>query len=214
MQAFLISCLALASLLWAGPGQAKTILVFDQAGNCLERNRATPTPPDSAFRANHGDSAVLFATDSDPAPEVPTKYIRATIQGGQVVNIALDPSWSPPVTIDPLEEMRALVRGNVLASVHDKRWLAQKEAAKLIAIPWIKANPTATQAEFQAAVFAALAAELPAGEPIVVNPDGIIASYALAAKERGLIAEASFTALRDLVVATPEKQIQKLLAQL
>lgn len=152
----------------------------------------------------------------------PAASLLAVIEAGQVVSVGVDPAWvAPPPPPDPIEELKAslnevktVVAGNLAASEHDRRWLAQKEEVKNQGIPWIKANPTATQAEFQQAVFAAMASELPAGEPIVVNPDGIIASYALAAKERGLIAEASFISLRDLVVTTSDKELAKLLAKL
>jgi hypothetical protein len=212
MKKTIIICVALALAALAAPAWAAMyVFQFDGSGQVISMSRYDAAP----YPKVQSGGLVWVSQDDAIGRADDIRRVKATIQGDQVVGVALDPTWTPPAPApDPLDELRSLVRGNILASDHDKRWLAQKEAAKAIAIPWIKANPTATQAEFQNAVFAALVDELPTGEPIVVNPGGIIASYALAAKERGLIAEATFIALRDFVVATTEKKLAKLLAQL
>jgi hypothetical protein len=110
-------------------------------------------------------------------------------------------------------QLSAVVSATLPVSEHDRRWLAQKEAAKRLGIAWIKAHPACTQAEAEEALAAALAAGLP-GEPLVISPAGVIASYALAAHGRGYIPEANFTALRDLVAAASQEQLVQLLAKL
>jgi hypothetical protein len=171
--------------------------------------------------AEHGIPAgeiMVYAT-ADPAEaeallNAPLAALLPTLAGGQVTGVAVNPVWAPPAPPpDPLAELKQIVDQNILASEHDRRWLAQKEAAKRLGIPWIKAHPAASQAEAEAALTAALAAEFP-GEPLVASPAGVILSYAKAAQARGHIPEAGFAALRDLVAATPDSQLAKLLAKL
>jgi hypothetical protein len=171
--------------------------------------------------ADHGVPAgeiMVYAT-TDPAEaeallNAPLAALVPTLADGQVVSVAVDPAWTPPAPPpDPLAELKQIVDQNILASEHDRRWLAQKEAAKRLGIPWIKGHPAASQAEAEEALTTLLAAEFP-GEPLVASPAGVILSYAKAAQARGYIPDPSFTALRDLVAAAPEAQLTKLLAKL
>ncbi len=135
--------------------------------------------------------------------------------------VSPNPAWQPPAPpVDRLADLVAKVdaateqvNGNILASPHDKRWLAQKNEAKSEGIAWVKAHPASTQTEAETAINAIIAAAFPA-EPRVVSGGGLIVSYAVEAQARGIIAAATYEALRDFMVATPDKQLQKLLAKL
>ena len=145
--------------------------------------------------------------------------LLVTLDQDQVLDIAPDPGWSPPEPpADPVralgEEVRALqqaVARNILASPHDRRWSVQKEAAKGV-MDWIKDNPQCEQAEVEALVLAAMSQAQP-GQPLVVNPAGLIESYAVEAAARGYTAQAGFPALRDLIVASSDQDLRLMLAQ-
>ena len=185
----------------------------------------------AAAQATGLDSAGLV---SWPAPDretaealllVDLPELVATIEGGEVVSVAIDPDYTPPAPApDPvqarLEALEAAVKlqeqavaANLLATAHDRKWLAQKETAKLVGIPYIQEHPECSQAEVEAAVVAALTAAYP-GQAIVVSGPGIIQSYADEALARGYLSEASFLALRDLVAASTPAQVQAMLAVL
>lgn len=189
------------------------IYVISPDGVCRERNTAAPAPPLSVFTARYGEGVVLLPHESDPYPTVPVEHL--VLVDGQ---LSVDPAWSPPEAAAPVDlaariaDLEAVVAGNVLASVHDRRWLAQKERAKLFGIPWIQSHPEAGLADLEAAVLAELAEVFP-GDPIVTGA-GIVMSYAAEAAKRGYIPEPSFEALRDLVVGASAAQIQAMLAVL
>lgn len=121
------------------------------------------------------------------------------------------------LTPEPLAERLAAIEqavaGNLLATAHDRKWLAQKETAKLVGIPYLREHPGCAQAEVEAVVAAALAAAHP-GQAIVVSVPGIIQSYADEALARGHVGEATFIALRDLVANSTPAQVQAMLAVL
>ncbi len=189
------------------------IYVFDPAGSCLERNTVSPAPSPQAFAANHGQGIVLKELASDPHPQAPLASLG--LVGGEVV---LDPAYEPPQPPQPVDilaefaALKATLAANLLASPHDRRWLTQKERAKLFGIPWLQSHPEADQADLEAAIQAELAEAFP-GEPIVTGA-GIIMSYAAEAASRGHIAEASFQALRDLVVGSSQAELQAMLSLL
>jgi|GEM_PF-2410479 len=177
-----------------------------------------------------GEPVVIFTCDEAQAPvsqanSVDGLRLVATIAGGAVVGVAIDPEYTPPEPApDPvqarLEALEAAVKlqeqavaANLLATAHDRKWLAQKETAKLVGIPYIQAHPECSQEEVEAAVVAALTAAYP-GQAIVVSGPGIIQSYADEALARGYLGEASFAALRDLVAASTPAQVQAMLAVL
>ncbi len=187
----------------------------DDTGSLLEMTVDIPAERRGLFQANASKNSGVPAEEILlwSGPPIEGKVV-AIIADGTVVSAQPDLAWTPPPPPpDPLEELRRVVDQNILASEHDRRWLAQKEAAKRLGIPWLKANPAATLAETENALAGALMAEFP-GEPLVVSPAGVILSYAKAARERGYIAEEGFTALRDLVAATPDNQLAKLLVKL
>ena len=189
------------------------VYVFNRDGQCLERNTNPVAPERPAFEANHGPDLTLVPVDDDPAPDAPLEFI--TLVDGQV---AVDPTWQPPAPPAPvdlaakIEALEAVVAGNLLASPHDRRWLQQKEAAKAFGIPWLKANPEAGQAQCEAAVQAHLESAFP-GLPVVVS-GGVLLSYAAEAAARGYIPEASFEALRALVLAASDSQLNSMLKAL
>ncbi len=190
------------------------VIKFDDSGRAVARDTYEQGDP---FLANSATQAVI-AGDQELARY---PWLEAILplrdEQGLLTGARLNPDFVPPSPAASLEsqvaELKQLVQANLLTSAHDKRWLEQKEAAKHLGIAWLKANPSASQTDFEAALATALAAEFPAA-PMVINPAGAIASYALVALDWGLIADASFESLRDFVAATPETQLQKLLAQL
>ncbi|MFH1058922.1 MAG: hypothetical protein V1797_09640, partial [Pseudomonadota bacterium] len=147
----------------------------------------------------HPGAAYVHQGEAVPPPVIPVW------EGGQVVGIEPDPDWTPPepapdpvqVRLEALEQAVArqeqAVAANLLASPHDRRWLAQKERAKLFGIAWLKAHPEASMEELAVAVETDLAEQFP-GQPIVVSA-GIILSYAAEANARGYIPDSSFTSL-------------------
>ncbi len=142
----------------------------------------------------------------------------ATIVDGQVVGVVIDPDYTPPApTPDPvqarLEALEATLEQLPLNTPHNRRWLAQKDRVKATGIAYIQARPACEQAELEQALALDLAAGFP-GEPLVVNPAGVILSYADAAAAQGFIGQASFAALRDLVAASSPAQIQAMLQTL
>ncbi|MFH1058929.1 MAG: hypothetical protein V1797_09675, partial [Pseudomonadota bacterium] len=138
----------------------------------------------------------------DQMPEVARLGV---MNQGELTGVELDPAYTPPaaepdsmqVRLEALEQAVArqeqAVATNLLASPHDRRWLAQKERAKLFGISWLKAHPEASMAELAVAVETDLAEQFP-GQPIVVSA-GIILSYAAEANARGYIPDSSFTSL-------------------
>jgi hypothetical protein len=176
---------------------------------CHEAHSAYPAEvPAASFAANY-PGCVVMVFDSPRHPEVPREHLR--LVGGAV---AADPAWTPPAPPpDHIAELRRTVDRNILASEHDRRWLAQKEAAKRLGVAWIKAHPACAQAEAEAALTGLLAVEFP-GEPLVASPAGVMASYALAAHSRGHIPSPTFESLRDLVAAASQDQLAQLLDKL
>lgn len=180
--------------------------------------------PISTLASRH-PGCVVGVFEALQQPGVLADHLRATIEAGAVVEVAIDPGYTPPEpTPDPvqarLEALEAAVKlqeqavaANLLATAHDRKWLAQKETAKLVGIPYIQAHPECNQEEVEAAVVAALTAAYP-GQAIVVSGPGIIQSYADEALARGYLGEASFPALRDLVAASTPAQVQTMLAVL
>ncbi|MFZ5586151.1 MAG: hypothetical protein ACOZHQ_09500 [Thermodesulfobacteriota bacterium] len=189
-------------------------------GQCVEQNASPAPPPLEVFRQKYGEGvAVVDIADETPFLGVPRQHLHL-VDGAVIVN----PAWTPPApALDPvqvrLEALEAAVArqeqavaANLLASPHDRRWLAQKERAKLFGIGWIKANPEASMEELEAAVIADLASQF-SGEPLVVS-GGVILSYAVEAAARGYIPDGSYESLRALVVAADADQIQAMLAAL
>jgi hypothetical protein len=169
-----------------------------------------------------GEPVVIFTCDEAQAPVSQANpadglHLVATIAGGAVVEVAIDPDYTPPApTPDPvqarLEALESAVAANLLVSPHDRRWLAQKERAKLFGIPWLRDHPEAGQQDLEAAVLADLAEAFPA-QPLVVS-GGVIMSYAAEAAARGYIPDASFASLKGLILASSEQQLQAMLAAL
>jgi hypothetical protein len=189
------------------------VIKFDENWNVVSRDTYEQGEP---HLETTGRS--LVSSDQTLAHYPWLEGMEATFDNeGGLVGARLKSGFTPPDPAPSLEdhlaEIKAMVGKNLLASDHDKLWLAQKEVAKAEGIPWLKANPAATQEQFEAAVQGFIATDAP-GDPMVVHPQGVIASYAKVAQTRGLISSATFEALRDFVVATPDKQLQKLLAQL
>ena len=187
-------------------------IIFDAEGRAVSRTvfdrSLPPVPPGGRLAYNTADPALIAA---------PLGSLVAVIEEGRVVGVIPDPAYTPPEPQpDPtqvrLEALEAAVANNILASPHDRRWLAQKERAKIFGIPWLKDHPEATGADLEAAVLADLAATFP-GEPVVASV-GVIQSYAVEAAARGYIPEATFEALRALVVASTPAQLQAMLAAL
>jgi len=150
--------------------------------------------------------------------ELDTPPLLATIVDGQVVGVTVDPDYVPPTPApDPVQTRLAALEATLeqipLNTPHNRRWLAQKERVKAAGIAYIQSHPACAQAELEQALAADLAAGLP-GQPLVVNPAGVIQSYAEAAQTQGFIVEASFTALRDLVAASSAGQLQAMLQTL
>ena len=193
-------------------------VVFDAQGRCVEVNRNTPLPSDQMFRINHGQDALVLHLEAAELPDVPDWALIPTIEGGEVVGVAPDPSYTPPApTPDPmqvrLEALEAVVERIPLNTPHNRRWLAQKERVKAAGIAHIQANPACSQAGLEQALAADLAGGFP-DQPIVVSASGVIQSYAEAAAAQGFIATASFDALRDLVAGSSAAQIQAMLETL
>lgn len=189
------------------------IYVFSPEGRCLERNTMPEAPPRQVFELNYGPDIVLVSLESDPAPGVPLKFI-----GHAQGQLTVDPSYSPPAPEPPVDlqaemaELKAVVAANLLASPHDRRWLAQKEAAKGV-MAWMQANPACDQAQVEAQVAAAMQAATP-GEPVVIAAAGLVQSYADEAARRGLVPAASFESLKALVLASSSEQLRQMLAVL
>jgi hypothetical protein len=180
--------------------------------------------PLEAFQANY-PSCLVAVFDAPQSPGVPPEHLRAEISEGQVVAVLVDPDYAPPVpTPDPvqarLEALEAAVKANLLGSDHDKRWLRIKEFAKDKGIPWIKANPTATEQDVVDALMAEAQADVELSQDEAVTLAGehlarwLLATYAVEAKRRGYIPAANFEALRDLVVNATDKQLKQMLAVL
>lgn len=171
----------------------------------------------AAIAAQHpGRALFVREADLDTWPDAHAGWL-VSMEGGQVVGVEPDPGYTPSEPApDPvqarLEALEAAVATNILASPHDRRWLAQKERAKLFGISWIKANPEAGQADLEAAVMADLAQQFP-GEPLVVS-GGVVLGYAVEAAARGYIPDGSYESLRALVVAASADQLQAMLAAL
>ncbi|MFZ5585467.1 MAG: hypothetical protein ACOZHQ_06015 [Thermodesulfobacteriota bacterium] len=180
---------------------------------CVEQNASPAPPPLEVFRQKYGAGvAVVDIADETPFLGVPRQFIRL-VDG----TVGVDPAWTPPAPApDPVQTRLAAleqtVAANILASPHDRRWLKQKERAKLFGISWLKAHPEASQAEFEAAVMADLAQAF-LDEPLVVG-GGVILSYAAEAHARGYIPDPGFAALRDLIVVSGDDQLQAMLAAL
>lgn len=177
-------------------------------------------------------AAVLYSVGQPPIASQGLRYVTndpdliradlaslvASIDNGQVVGVSVDPDYVPSASVpDPvparLEALEAAVERIPLNTPHNRRWLAQKERVKAAGIAYIKANPGCAQAELEQALAAELAAGFP-GEPLVVNPAGLVQSYAQAAWAQGFIAEAGFIALRDLVAASGASDLQAMLQSL
>lgn len=143
--------------------------------------------------------------------------LRGVVEGGQVVAMELDPDWRPPVPPpDPFLELTQMVRRNIAASPHDKRFLVQKAIGKQ-AIAWIKQHPDCTPQEAEDQVMGLVQAEL-AGEPMVPKlywehqgaPQGLAMSYLHEAIRRGYLpadTPLTWASLVGLIVATPPEQI-------
>ncbi|KMY68483.1 hypothetical protein AAU61_02100 [Desulfocarbo indianensis] len=141
----------------------------------------------------------------------PAAQLLASIEEGHVVDVQADPAYAPPdPPLDPVEELTAVVSKNVLASPHDKRFLAQKEAAKSV-MWWIRENPDCAAAQVLAQVEAAIEAETP-GEPVVVCAQGLMDTYAYEAHQRGLISADTWEELKALILASTPAQLMHMLA--
>ncbi|MBI5521701.1 MAG: hypothetical protein HY910_03660 [Desulfarculus sp.] len=143
--------------------------------------------------------------------------LRGVVEEGQVVGVQLDPAWEPPAPpADPFQELTEVVRRNLAASPHDKRFLTQKAIGKQ-AIAWIKEHPACTPQEAEDYVMGLVQAEL-AGEPMVPKlyweyqgvPQGLAMSYLHEAIKRGYLPAGTpltWVSLTGLIVATPQEQI-------
>lgn len=170
---------------------------------------------------------ILDLADAKRIDQMPEAARLGVIEDEQLIGVELDPAYTPPADAPDLvaalaEKVQALsaavdrqeqaVAANLLVSPHDRRWLAQKERAKLFGIPWLREHPEAEQEALEAAVLADLAEAFPA-QPLVVS-GGVIMSYAAEAAARGYIPDASFASLKSLILASSEQQLQAMLAAL
>lgn len=190
-----------------------TFYVFDQLGRRLYG-------PDERCDAQ-GDFPAGFATAK--AAELgglpcisahnPGPHVIVTVEAGAIVpgSLRADPDYMPPdPPLDPVAELKAAVDQNLMASPHDRRFLAQKEAAKTV-MWWIRENPDCTAGQVLTQVEAAIAAETP-GEPVVVSGQGLLETYAHEAHQRGLIPAATWEALKALILASTPAQLTRMLA--
>ncbi|MFH1058754.1 MAG: hypothetical protein V1797_08760 [Pseudomonadota bacterium] len=187
---------------------------------CVEQNANSIPPSLDVFQRKYGEGvAVIEVADETPFLGVPRQYLQL-VDGAVIVDPAYEPPEPQPdpvqVLLEALEQAVArqeqAVAANLLASPHDRRWLAQKERAKLFGVGWIKANPACGQAGLETALAADLAQAFP-DQPLVVAA-GVILSYAAEAHARGYIADPGFAALRDLIVASSEAELQAMLSVL
>jgi hypothetical protein len=206
------------------------IFVFSPTGACLEKNLNSPSPSEAVFKAKFGDDVLIARYDQDPLPGVLESEIVATIEDGQVVEVAIDPDYTPPAPApDPVQALREdvahlqqVVATTIPSSPHDRRYLTDKEIGKML-IPWLKANPSATVQQATDYVVPLILAELP-GQPVIpplywewtdpatqeVRAFGLGMSYLYEARVRGYCppeTPLTWEALVSLVVATPEEQI-------
>lgn len=143
--------------------------------------------------------------------------LRGVIEDGQVTRVEIDPTYQPPAPPpDRLAELNEVVRRNLAASPHDRRFLTQKAIGKQ-AIAWIKEHPACTPQEAEEYVMGLVLAELP-GEPMVPKlywehqgaPQGLAMSYLHEAVKRGYLPEGApltWASLTGLIAATPQEQI-------
>lgn len=202
------------------------LYVFDSNGVLLYGPDARQSFDDALvariLAAHPGGRAWVHAGEPIAGPPLPV-----VDQAGELIGVAPDPAWTPPAPgPEPIAQLREKVDGlavavarqeqavaaNLLASPHDRRWLAQKERAKLFGVAWIKANPLCDQAGLEAALNADLALAFP-DQPLVVAA-GVILSYAAEAHARGYIPEPGFASLRELIVASSDAELKAMLAAL
>jgi len=208
------------------------IVLFDLAtGGEIGRTwRLSPPSPGVLERIKAVDfaapDALAWVSDQEPDPAP----LVATIAGGAVVEVAIDPDYTPPApTPDPVQALREdvahlqqVVATTIPSSPHDRRYLTDKELGKML-IPWLKANPSATVQQATNYVVPLILAELP-GQPVIpplywewtdpatqeVRAFGLGMSYLYEARVRGYCppeTPLTWEALVSLVVATPEEQI-------
>lgn len=191
------------------------MIAFDpNSGTELAKEARYPWPPNQAVQDDFAQRSggIVYL---DNTGEFIGQHTVATIVDGQIVAVTIDQNYIAP-TPEPnlihtrLEALESAVSSNLLASAHDRRWLLQKERAKLFGIPWLKEHPEAEQHDLEMAVMADLTSTFP-GQAIVVNGQGIIQSYIDEAFARGYIAEAAFLSLRDLVINSSPTQMQTML---
>jgi hypothetical protein len=192
--------------------------VFDKDGRCVALN-CSQNPTAESYEGEFGPGLTLVPFDSEPHPGVLNDYLR--LVGGQVV---VDPSWQPPPPpIDQLALLTQTVAQNVGSSVHDKRFMRQKEVGKT-AIAWIKAHPTCTPDEAEAYVMDLVLAAIP-GEPVIPKlyfeykgtPQGLAMSYLYEVIQRGYMPEGTpiaWQSIVGLIVATPDDKIAEWLRSL
>lgn len=186
-------------------------MVCDQDGTVKSMSRFDHQPAAVPWGFLTSDEALYLAGLTDLG------RLRGVIEDGQVVSVQLDPDWQPPATpADPIQELTQVVRRNIAASPHDKRFLTQKAIGKQ-AIAWIKEHPACTPQEAEDYVMGLVGAELP-GEPMVPKlywehqgaPQGLAMSYLHEAIKRGYLPAGTpltWASLVGLIAATPEAQI-------
>ena len=105
-------------------------------------------------------------------------------------------------TSSNIEYIKTLLDSVTLVSAHDKRWMNQKEIIKWYGINYLMEHQSADVAEVKAYVEGVINTKYP-NDPIVINFEGLMLSYALLGVEWHLIEEATFEALRTMIINTP-----------